>query len=53
MLGVVLNLAPRNGVGQVVYGHGYGYAAYASEPYTSVAEPVDEDGVDLVDELRR
>lgn len=53
VLGVVLNLAPRKGVGQVVYGHGYGYAAYGSKPYTTVVEPVDRDGVDLVDEVRR
>lgn len=49
VLGVVLNLAPRKGVGQVVYGYGRGYAAYTSEPYTSVAGPVDQGGVDLLD----
>ena len=48
ILGVVLNLAPKKGVGQVVYGHGYGYAAYGSEPYTTVAEPVDQPGADLL-----
>lgn len=49
ILGVVLNFAPKKGVGQVVYGHGYGYAAYGSEPYTTIPEPVDRPGVALVD----
>lgn len=46
ILGVVLNLAPRKGVGQVVYGHGRGYAAYTSEPYTTVAAPAGPDSLD-------
>ena len=53
MLGVVLNLAPRRGVGRVVYGHGHGYAAYGDKPYTSQAEPVDEGGVALLAEGSR
>jgi hypothetical protein len=50
---VVLNLAPRRGVGRVVYGHGHGYAAYGDKPYTSRAEPVDEGGVELMAEGSR
>ena len=48
IVGVVLNLAPRKGVGQVVYGHGHGYAAYTSEAYTTVRESVPHDDVDLL-----
>ena len=45
----MLNLAPKKGVGQVVYGHGYGYAAYGSDPYTTIPEPVDRPVGDLLD----
>lgn len=49
VLGVVLNLAPRKGVGQVVYGAGHGYSSYGYEAYTSTEAPVDADGAaDLV-----
>ncbi len=33
LLGSVLNMAPRRGIGAVVYGYGYGYAAYDQRYY--------------------
>jgi len=35
LLGTVLNLAPRKGLGSVVYGYGYGHGAYRTQYYTS------------------
>lgn len=35
LLGTVVNRAPQNGVGAVVYGYGYGYGAYESTYYYS------------------
>lgn len=33
LLGSVLNMAPRRGIGAVVYGYGFGYEAYAQKYY--------------------
>ncbi len=38
LLGTVLNLAPRKGLGSVVYGYGYGHGAYQTEYYTAGAQ---------------
>jgi len=35
LLGSVLNMAPRRGIGAVVYGYGYGYSAYDQKYYYS------------------